>query len=64
MQKVYFETPGPRQDAWNDLKLTEFALAVPLVALILWIGIYPAPMINVIQPATAKTIALADAETP
>lgn len=54
MQKVYFEAPSFFQESWVDIKGKEIAVAMPLIALILWIGIYPAPVIKEIQPATEK----------
>lgn len=58
MQKVYFETPGFFQDSWIDIKTREFAIAIPLVAIILWIGIYPAPLLKQLLPAE-KIVAVA-----
>lgn len=54
MQKMYFEAPGFFQERWIDIKGREFAIALPLVMLILWIGIYPAPILEHIQPAVVK----------
>lgn len=54
MQKVYFEVPRAFQDGLVDIKAKEIALMLPLVALILWIGIYPAPVLNQIKPAAEK----------
>jgi NADH-quinone oxidoreductase subunit M len=45
MQKVYFEEPSFFQESWVDIKAKELAVALPLVLLILWIGIYPAPVL-------------------
>lgn len=58
MQKVYFEAPSFFQESWVDIRGKEIAQALPLVALILWIGIYPAPVLNLIKPATDKIIAI------
>lgn len=58
MQKVYFEAPGLFQDRWVDIRFREFAMALPLAALILWIGIYPAPVLNLIKPVPEKAIAI------
>lgn len=49
MQKVYFEMPGLFQPSWIDIRGREFAIALPLVALTLWVGIYPAPILNQIM---------------
>lgn len=50
MQKTYFETPSPRQDSWIDIRTKEFAIALPLAFLILWVGIYPAPILRHLFP--------------
>lgn len=55
VQKVYFEAPGFHQETWIDIRAKEFAIAFPLVALILWIGLYPAPLLNKIEP-TAENL--------
>jgi len=54
MQKVYFEAPTFFQDKWVDIKAKDLALAAPLVLLIIWIGVYPAPILNQIKPAAEK----------
>jgi NADH-quinone oxidoreductase subunit M len=56
MQKIYFEEPSKFQDKWTDIKGKEFLIALPLVVLILWIGIYPAPVINMIKTFASKGI--------
>jgi NADH-quinone oxidoreductase subunit M len=58
MQKVYFAAPSLYQEKWNDIKGKEFAIALPLVALIFWIGIYPTPFLKLTEP-TEKNSALA-----
>ena len=62
MQKVYFETPTAYQDSWVDIRGKELIIAMPLVALILWVGIYPSPILKQIQPTNAKTFAVAQLE--
>jgi len=49
MQIVYFEEPSFFQDRWIDIKGKEILIALPLVALILWVGIYPAPVLKQIE---------------
>lgn len=61
MQKVYFEAPGFFQDRWVDIQGKEFLIALPLIALILWIGIYPAPLLKQVMPAT-EDVAVAKLE--
>lgn len=49
MQKVYFEEPIPFNNSVGDIRLKEFLIASPLVFLILWIGIYPEPLLTLTQ---------------
>jgi NADH-quinone oxidoreductase subunit M len=54
MQKVYFSTPGNRKSTWNDITGVNFLIAAPLIALVLWIGIYPKPVLSIIKGAVEK----------
>jgi NADH-quinone oxidoreductase subunit M len=54
MQKVYFEEPSRFQENWIDIKGKEIAVALPLVALILWIGFYPTPVLEQVESAAKK----------
>ena len=40
----------------TDLTRQELAVAVPLVALIFWIGLYPAPFLRVINPSISAVV--------
>jgi len=51
MEKVYFGPPVSAQPDWRDIGAKELLIALPLVALVLWIGIYPAPFLNIIKQA-------------
>ena len=62
MQKVYFESPKLYQESWIDIKGKEIAIALPLVALILWIGVYPSPVLKLIRQATEKNNMIAITE--
>lgn len=62
MQKVYFEMPSPRHALWHDMTTKELLIAMPLIAVILWIGIYPAPLLNQIKPAAEKIVSIASLE--
>lgn len=55
LQKMYFGPPIALQRGWGDLRRRDVALALSLVALILWIGIYPTPLLKQIEPATRHT---------
>lgn len=48
MQRVYFEEPTHKTHQ-RDIGFKEFLQAIPLVALILWIGIYPAPLLKLLS---------------
>lgn len=53
MQHVYFETPKIDEiGRISDIRIRELLIALPLVALILWMGIYPDPVLKKIVPAT------------
>lgn len=62
MQKIYFETPRPVEESWKDIKGKQFALALPLIVLTLWLGIYPTPVIKILEPAAEKISAIATLE--
>ncbi len=51
MQSLYFETPSAFQQSWIDLGRREILVALPLIGLILWLGIYPAPVLKQIDTA-------------
>jgi NADH-quinone oxidoreductase subunit M len=59
MQRVYFEIPSPFQHSWVDIKGKELAIALPLVFLIFWVGIYPKPLLKQIVPAAQKNMTMA-----
>lgn len=62
MQNIYFGHPAVFNTHWADIGTKEFLIAAPLVALILWIGIYPAPVLNEIKPVAEKIATLAHRE--
>ncbi len=59
MQKVYFDEPSPFRSDWIDLSNKEMALAMPLVALILWIGLYPMAVLKHLEPNTEQNTTVA-----
>ena len=59
MQKTYFEEASPLQSNWIDMKALEGAVALPLVLLILWIGIYPSPFLKLISSSSENSKATA-----
>lgn len=52
MQETYFQTPSSYQESWIDIRAKQLTLALPLVALILWVGIYPKPVLQHIESQT------------
>jgi NADH-quinone oxidoreductase subunit M len=64
MQKMYFDEPTFFQESWIDIKGKELAIALPLVILILWIGIYPSPVLNLIQSKSENINTIASSEEP
>jgi len=52
---IYGKITKPENEKLKDLDLREKLILVPLVVLIFWIGIYPKPFFDRIEPAT-KTI--------
>jgi NADH-quinone oxidoreductase subunit M len=51
MQKVYFGNAAAPRSSWHDIGTKELLIAAPLVILILLIGIYPKPVLNIVKPA-------------
>lgn len=51
MQTMYFSTPHLPQNSAVDIRAKEIAIAIPLIALILWIGFYPDPVLEIAQQA-------------
>lgn len=49
MQKLYFGPPSPYQPTWIDISWKECFYAAPLIVLILWLGLYPGPLLTFIE---------------
>ena len=58
MQKLYFETPNSNGASLVDLRAKEILIALPLMALILWIGLYPTPVLKEIEHV--QTVSVVD----
>jgi NADH-quinone oxidoreductase subunit M len=50
MQKLFYE-PGPVTRAFPDLTSREMLVALPMVAALLWLGLYPQPVLETARPA-------------
>jgi NADH-quinone oxidoreductase subunit M len=58
VQKVVFNAlKRPENRLIPDLGARELAILVPLVALILWLGMYPKPVLDRMEPAAATVLA-------
>jgi NADH-quinone oxidoreductase subunit M len=52
IQRILFQPLDPAQNGkLSDLSARELAVLAPLIACILWIGIYPAPLLRRIEPS-------------
>ncbi len=63
LQKIFLGSEGPiveevRQHghALRDLNWREIVTMVPLLVLIIWIGVYPAPFFNLMAPSVSKLL--------
>ena len=56
-QRVFFETANERTEKFQDLSLVETLAFLPVILLIIFMGIYPQPFINKIEPAAQQQIA-------
>ncbi|MCX2741217.1 NADH-quinone oxidoreductase subunit M [Pontibacter anaerobius] len=50
MRKVFYE-PAPSDHPLPDLNAREMLIAVPMVVVILWLGLYPQPILDTAQPS-------------
>ena len=65
LQRVIFNPlKDPENEKMPDLSAREAIVLVPLIAAIIWIGVYPRPILQRTEPAAAQliqTIRVADA---
>lgn len=62
MKKLFFGQVKNPQTTWKDINTVEVLVSVPFIILIIWIGIYPSPILQKIQPAAEKIVAIAQLE--
>jgi NADH-quinone oxidoreductase subunit M len=56
-QRVIFgKITKPENEKLKDLSVRERIILIPLVVLIFWIGIYPAPFLNRVEPAIQQIL--------
>jgi len=59
MQRVFFgQDRSPETTGFPDVSLREKIIMVPIVILMLWIGLYPAPLTDRLEPAVKAIIAV------
>lgn len=49
-----------RRSQWRDMSKRELALIAPILAIILWIGVYPGPFLERIEPSVERLIQIAN----
>jgi NADH-quinone oxidoreductase subunit M len=55
-QKVFTGKPSARHPRISDLNFREIAVVAPLLALSLFLGLYPKPALDRIEPSVKRTI--------
>jgi NADH-quinone oxidoreductase subunit M len=55
---------NPANEKLQDLNAREWAYLLPLVVLCFWIGLYPKPFFDMLEPATAKLTSTLDSRRP
>ena len=53
---IYNKLDNPENEGMLDLSRRELAVLVPLIALIFWIGVYPAPFLRRIEASTSMLV--------
>ncbi|MGH7590490.1 MAG: complex I subunit 4 family protein [Gemmatimonadales bacterium] len=61
---IYEKLDKPENENLKDLSLREFVVLAPLVIGILWIGLYPAPVLRRVEPAARRYLELTTPVTP
>jgi NADH-quinone oxidoreductase subunit M len=51
-----FQGPNPHHWKLPDMRLRESAILGPMMALLLWIGLYPQPVLNTVRPSLAAVL--------
>jgi NADH-quinone oxidoreductase subunit M len=61
IQRILFNSlDKPENEHIADLNRRELALMVPIVAAIIWLGVYPAPVLRRMQPAAERFVRLVE----
>jgi len=63
IQRILFNPlVKPENAGMRDLNGRELALMVPLVACIVWLGVYPAPVLARMEPASTRLVQIVEAK--
>jgi NADH-quinone oxidoreductase subunit M len=54
LQRMYLGKPNPKYATLPEINGRELFTLVPLAAIVLWIGIYPMPILNLQSPALVR----------
>jgi len=54
---MFGKIENPKNENLKDLNLREFATFAPLIALAIWIGIYPKPFLDRLDTSVARVVA-------
>jgi NADH-quinone oxidoreductase subunit M len=61
---IYGKLDKPENQTLKDLSRRELAILVPIVVMILWIGVYPRPFLNRIEPSVTRFVEQTRAAVP
>jgi len=53
-QRIFFEEPNPKYEEISGINLREMVAAAPLIILILVLGVYPAPYIEIVEESILR----------
>ncbi len=63
-QRVFHGEPDEANASMKDMNLREWVTMIPLVGLIVFLGVYPKPMLDRIEPSVDKLIAHIEDQVP
>ena len=58
LQRLFQGELNPKYEGLQDMTARELAVAVPFVALMFWIGIYPAPFLAIMNQQAINLVAM------